>query len=308
MFNQHPSISQLLNHQVAKQYVSIEDFGTEAEIAADKALIKKTKRAYVNKKLGIQRTIGKGKANATFSMPKRQRVKSYQSLMQLVNMYEQTQDLPFSALQIEKNEEGTWPDPWLWPSCQLAPDRGPDMVCIMMFCIYCKHLNIGANWDMSHVLKCSTSKVLKAVKSWAFCVLYSTASNCIGGSTLSPCRLQQVRESVQSYMDTTSPEDDAQFMWLLPEFIIQMKLPIKVTDEGAAQKVWDIIRNHPLLYSKPQKVSLGKFQAIIYTQLRELPTFSLKGFFFSTACMLLGYLCNAILTQGFPWKNKSGVY
>lgn len=53
--------------------------------------------------------------------------------------------------------------------------------------------------------------------------------------------------------------------------------------------VWDAIKGHWLLFSKGQKVSLGKYQQTTYNSLKTNHLHSLKGFFFSIACVKLGY-------------------
>ena len=53
--------------------------------------------------------------------------------------------------------------------------------------------------------------------------------------------------------------------------------------------VWNHIRDHWLLMTKGQKISLGKYQQFVYAGLRTHHLHSLKGFFFSIACVKFGY-------------------
>ena len=276
---------------MCKQYVSVDDYGTCDQVTESRTSAAAKSRIFARRRNGVIKLKAK-KVDSTFPMAKMNRLKTYQTLMQVSHMLSKTTNLSLADLIVEPDADGIFPNPWLWKSLSLAPDRGPDMSCMYHFATYKKHMCMPVSWDLCHILKCSTSKVLKAAKLWGHAVLYSAASNCVYGSTLSPPRIQQVRESVQHCMDGCSAGEDEHFMSILPLLVEQMPLQFSLADDDVANKVYKAVRGHKLLYTKGQKVNLGKFQAIIYHSLRTMPEFSLRGYIFSKACMALGSLAN----------------
>jgi len=55
------------------------------------------------------------------------------------------------------------------------------------------------------------------------------------------------------------------------------------------QVVWDYCTEHRLLFTKTEKVNLGKYQQTTYNAIRSLPFFALRGLYFVVAALKLGY-------------------
>ena len=75
--------------------------------------------------------------------------------------------------------------------------------------------------------------ILKSCALWKFVIVMTAASNCVYGSMLSPGRLFQIREAVDSYMEHTDPLQCEFFLYYLPWLIEQLGLDVKTTDEDA---------------------------------------------------------------------------
>lgn len=69
--------------------------------------------------------------------------------------------------------------------------------------------------------------------------------------------------------------------------------------------VWEHIKEHWLLFTKGQKVSLGKYHQTTYNSLRTNHLHSLKGFFFAVACVKLGCWSLAGKDAGAASKAKA---
>ena len=82
-------------------------------------------------------------------------------------------------------------------------------------------------------------------------ICVAAAQNALYGSTLSPPRLQQVREAFQEYHDATTQEQDALFHLFLPEICKQRKLDS--TSPAEVQTLWKDLRTSPLLFKKGEK-------------------------------------------------------
>ncbi len=84
----------------------------------------------------------------------------------------------------------------------------------------------------------------------------AAAQNAIYGSTLSPPRLQQVRESVTQYMDATTIEQDALWQLLAPAICEQLQIDTSIP--GSVEKAYNDMRTNAMLYSKGEKASSAK--------------------------------------------------
>ena len=81
----------------------------------------------------------------------------------------------------------------------------------------------------------------------------ASAQNASYGSTLSPPRLQQVRESVHQYLESTTMETDSLWQLLGNEVCAQQK--VDATIPGQMEKVYKSLRDNKLLWSKGEKVA-----------------------------------------------------
>ena len=72
--------------------------------------------------------------------------------------------------------------------------------------------------------------------------------------------------------------------------------------------VWNHIREHWLLITKGQKISLGKYQQFVYAGLRTHHLHSLKGFFFAKVVygLIKECLFRAILLKEKPPDAAGG--
>lgn len=106
--------------------------------------------------------------------------------------------------------------------CPLRPPLPPRSV-------YEKDVNINADFDLCHSSSNSAKNALKQCKLWTHQVLMS-----VYGSTLGPPRLQQIRECVEEFFETATPQDPY-FQSCIPELVQQLRLGVQVTDDGADQ-------------------------------------------------------------------------
>ena len=218
--------------QEAKQYISQYETGGEAAREKEERRWQTFGRSFVKRKLGLQ---GPKRANPP-RVAKRRRVKSFLTGMQIDNMLRGSTDTTLADYVIQPDASGSLPSPWVWRSLNLSPDMGPDMVCLYHFLAYDKLLNINADFDLSHASQNSSKAALKSAKLWTRQVLMVVAANCVCGSTLSPPRLQQIRECVEEFFDTASPSDPF-FQYHLPYLVEQLKLGIALTDLNVDQVV-----------------------------------------------------------------------
>jgi len=281
--------------KVGKQHLAVADHGTVQEVNEEKVRLGAFGKMVARRKLGIS---GGDKKDTTFPQAKRRRTKSSQTLVMIQNILEIATPISLADIQILKSADGSWRNPYLWPSVALAPDRGPDMTCSYHFGVYQKSLNLSVFWDLCHILKTSSSKILRKVGLYNHALLWSLATNACYGSTLSPPRMVQTREAVHDVMDAIPPKEDEHFMCVLEDLIDQMKLGISMTDDNVEDIVHKKVRDHKVLYTKPMRVNLGKFQAITYSPLQTLQDFTLKGYLYTKACIGLGY------TKQFAVKAK----
>ena len=89
---------------------------------------------------------------------------------------------------------------------------------------------------------------------YRFMICVAAAQNALYGSTLSPPRLQQVREAAFQYMNSTTLEQDSLFQLLCPEIMAQLKVDAAVP--GKVEEVYRGMREHKLLFSKGEKAPL----------------------------------------------------
>ena len=100
--------------------------------------------------------------------------------MQLNNMLEVSAGVNLSYFSIP--EEGV--SAYDWPSLQISPDMGPDMVCMEHAFNYLKALNITYNYDIDHATSNTGKQALKHAGLWSTSILCASANNAVYGSTL----------------------------------------------------------------------------------------------------------------------------
>ena len=93
------------------------------------------------------------------------------------------------------------------------------MVAMWHFLAYKCNLNITADWDLDHGVSNAGKQALKHSGLWPTCVIMAAANNCVYGSTLSPARLQAVRECVHDWFERVNPADNSIFLRLLPRIV-----------------------------------------------------------------------------------------
>ena len=86
-----------------------------------------------------------------------------------------------------------------------------------------------------------------------------------------------------------NPKTDPWFQANLPTLIKHMKLPLRITDHDVEQKVVDIIKDHPILHMKRQRINLGRFQQAARHLKEDLPLQCLKGLLLTFGCYDMGY-------------------
>jgi hypothetical protein len=181
-----------------------------------------------------KRSLGDDEGAAYKPAKKRRRVKTLISIMHVNNM------LIHMAGKTLKNystyhADGSLKDPFEWEHLNCSPDCGADMVCFDHYLAYEKELNVSSDPDLSHGCKNAGKNALQETNLWKHVVAMSSASNLAYGSTLSPPRLQQIRENAEEYFG--NPETDEWFQVALPHLVHQLKLDVDITDPSCAKVV-----------------------------------------------------------------------
>lgn len=189
--------------QEGVQYVSHQQTGGEEARQGERRRWAAFGRSFVKRKLGL--SVGKDVAPPP---PKRRRTKSFVTMMQVENILRGSVGASLSDFQVRPGPSGELADPFTWRSLNMALDMGADMVCMVHNLCYEKQVNLSADWDLARSSSnAAKNNALKACKIWAHQVLMPAASNCVYGSTLSPPRLHQIRECVEEYFGTCTPDD-----------------------------------------------------------------------------------------------------
>ena len=152
---------------------------------------------------------------------KRRRVKALSTMLALNNMLVQTTKRGLARFKIPTSAAGGLPSPWTWPHLNLSTDMGPDCVAMAHYMMYEGQYNCHVDYDLSHGVHNDVCKdLLKQLGLWHHMLAMMGAMNCAYGSTMSPPRLQQVRDTVAEYMQLANPHTDAWFQHWLP-FILE---------------------------------------------------------------------------------------
>ena len=174
----------------------------------------------------------KRKKFSQWSWAKRRRTKAFQCCMQLNNMLKKSCNIGLSKFKFPLT------DPFKGYHLSLSPDMGADMVAMWHFLAYKCNLNISADWDIDHGCSNAGKQALKHSGLWPTCVTLAAANNCVYGSTLSPARLQAVRECVHHWLDSVNVGEQSIFLSLLPRIVKGFQragVAISMTDPDIVQ-------------------------------------------------------------------------
>ena len=117
----------------------------------------------------------------------------------------------------------------------------------------------------------------------------ASAMSCAYGSTLSPSRLSQLRATTAEYMSLATPESDSWFQFWLPHIIRQQGFAMAASDSGAAQYVWDLLADAPILWCKSAEVNIGKYFLILARTEEDVKLHAVKACLYGFACFQLGH-------------------
>ena len=156
------------------------------------------------------------------------------SMIQLNNMIVQASNrLSLSDFLIPDMEAAS---PFSWPRLNLAPDQGPNCICMDSYLAYKRCANLNCDWDPSHGATADTNGTIKEVGLWREVLLYCSAVNCVHGSALSPPRLQQLREATIEYLTNMNVKSCAIFHDALPKVVKGMDLDIDMLSDTALEE------------------------------------------------------------------------
>ena len=221
-------------HQKNATYLSPTDiFGPGAAESSFKAYAA-VNRAICRKRAGLPLE----ETQATLQN-KLKRTKTFNLFIQVDNILDKSTGgvKRLSIYRCTVDEEGnlTPANPFDWEHLHMVTDMDASNVCFSNAGNYLFSLKITVDYDPSHSGVCIGKGAMKDCGLWKHLVIVTSAQNCVHGSTLSPPRLQQIRECVQDHMRHSTPNTDEYFLQLLPDMIDQLELPIDCASEGAAE-------------------------------------------------------------------------
>lgn len=241
--------------QVQKQYLSHAELGGPEAAKAARESWARQALFMAKRKKGID--TGNEKAEPC---RKRRRVKTLQTILSVNNMLEQCCGVGLDHFVPKKGANGKLPSPFDWPHANLATDQGSDNICMDHFWGYQLQANVHTDWDTTHGAHNDTCKdALKQCGLWRHTLSMMSAMNAAYGSTMSPPRLQQIRDATVEYMQTADPTTDPWFQFWLPHIIKQQGGDLQLCSEGAATQVWQLVKDsafHPPLRQTRQRPEL----------------------------------------------------
>ena len=194
-------------------------------------MFEKCSRAFNKRKLGG----GSKKKVVVESLPKRRRLKTFQLSVQLSNMIRLRTGKHLIDFVYKPDDAGNWlADPYNWLSFSMSPDKGVECVAVSTFLPYEKFVNCTTDFDLALDVKCATRCALKTAKLWNHCVTATSAHNVTYGSTLSPPRLQAIKECFTEFVDEGGIQSEY-FQFVLPLICMALKCGTLPTDPGAEQ-------------------------------------------------------------------------
>ena len=217
--------------QVSKQHLSTEELngGCLVAMATSRARWTTQSRWLALKRHGAVPDLG--------SQPKQKKLrrgKTLVSLVQLNNMIVQASNRLSLSDFLVVDMHGT--NPFLWPRLNLAPDQGPNCICLDSYLAYHRLANLNCDWDPSHGAAADTNGTIKEVGLWREQLLYCSAVNCVHGSPISPPRLQQLREATVEYLTNMDVKSCAIFHDALPKVVAGMELDIDIAGDTAVEE------------------------------------------------------------------------
>ena len=210
-------------------------------------------------------------------------------MVSMHNMLLQSTGFGLDHYHIAKTAAGKLPDPFSWPHLNLSTDMGADNVAMDHYLAYQGHFNNHTDWDLSHGAHNDVCKdALKHTGLWRHMLSMLSAMNCAYGSTMSPPRLQQVRDAVSEYMTFANPATDAWFQLWLPHIIDQLGLSFSPADDSAAEQVWENLRDSPMLWYKSAKTNVSKYFLAVKRSREDSRLHAVKACLYGYACFQLG--------------------
>ena len=122
-----------------------------------------------------------------------------------------------------------------------------------------------------------------------------SAMNTAYGSTMSPGRLQQIRDTVEEYMKLANPLTDPWFQLWLPHLVKQLAPDLSMADDDVAMQLWVKLQDAPMLWYKSQKCNLAKYLLCIKRSREDVHLHAAKACLYSYACFQLGYSQSKVL-------------
>ncbi|CAK0866508.1 unnamed protein product, partial [Prorocentrum cordatum] len=243
---------------------------------------KKRSLRMANEQAGIQ-TSGKDEP-----VRKRRRMKTYHAMLTVHNMLLQTTGKGIERFHI-KQVDGKYTDPFQWAHLNLSTDQGPDNVCMQNY-LTAKGFNVHTDWDLSHGAHNDVCKdSFKQRGLWRHSLRVMSAMNCACGGTLSPPRLQQIREAAAEYMSTVNCRTDPWFQFWMPHIVKQQKLDIDISADDASEKVWRVLQTAPILWWKGAKANFAKYFLFSKKSEEDLSLFAVKACLYGYVCAQFGY-------------------
>jgi hypothetical protein len=225
---------------------------------------------------------------------KRRRVKTFQNVMTLHNMLLQSTGKGLEQFAIPRSFQGKLPCPFTWSHLNLCPDQGPDNMCLDTFLAVKLGMNISCDWDGTHGAHndgCKES--LKQTGLWRHMLHMMTAMNTAYGSSMSPVRLDQIRQCATEYMDTVSPATDPWYQFWLPHMVRQYGSHLSVGDEDVSTELWERLKDAPVLWWKGAKCNLAKYMLCIRRSREDMALFAIKACLYGYVCFQHGYKLKA---------------
>ena len=136
---------------------------------------------------------------------KRRRTKSLANLLAWETFLHKSFGVGFEHFVIDRNKP-QFRDPFDWPVGSMVTDQASDCVCPQNFLLYECQCNFDALHDLSHGVHNDVKGMLKSMRLWSHTLLMIASYNLAHGTKYTPPRLCQLREVMDEYGKTMSPE------------------------------------------------------------------------------------------------------
>ena len=220
---------------------------------------------------------------------KRRRVKTLSTMLSVHNMLLQCTGAGLEKFVVVPRANGKYGDPFQWCHINLCTDQGADNIAAEHFLAYEGQVNCHFDHDLTHGAHNDIVKdVVKEVGLWRHVLSLMTAMNVAYGSTMSPPRLEQVRNTVSEHFKDHSCEDPL-FQVMLPHLVRQLGKGEHIADEDVAANMWGTIRTCPLLWFKNAKCNLAKYLLAVKRTREDQHLLAVKALLYTYASYSLGY-------------------